>query len=113
MILSDSQVFIRIAIMTGITFLLRILPFLLFPSGKPTPKYIIYLGKVLPYAIIGMLVIYCLKNVLPSVTVVPFGAPELLSVVVTALLHIWKRNSLLSITGGTVLYMILVQTVFA
>lgn len=112
MILSDSQVFIRIVIMAGITFLLRILPFLLFPAGKPTPKYILYLGKVLPFAIIGMLVIYCLKNVLLSITLTPFGVPELIAIAVTVFLHLWKRNSLFSIGGGTILYMILVQAIF-
>lgn len=113
MVLTDTEVLVRIVIISGLTFLLRVLPFLLFPAGKPTPNYIVYLGKVLPYAIIGMLVIYCLKDVLPSVTTIPFGAPEFLSIFLTILLHVWKRNSLLSIGGGTLLYMILVQTIFA
>lgn len=113
MILSDSQVLIRVLIMAGITFLLRILPFLLFPAGKPTPNYVLYLGKVLPFAIIGMLVIYCLKEVILSAALPPYCLPELIAIAVTVLLHIWKRNSLLSIGGGTILYMVLVQTVFA
>ena len=89
----------------------RFLPFVLFPAGKKTPKYIEYLGKSLPYATMGLLVVYCLKGV--SLTAAPFGAPEILAIVAIILLHNWKRNSLLSIGAGTVFYMILVQVVFA
>lgn len=106
----DSQALIMIFIMTGLTFFIRALPFLLFPGDKKTPPYILYLGKVLPYAIIGMLVVYCLKEV--SVTAAPFGIPELITVVAIVLVHIWKRNTLLSIGGGTLLYMFLVQVLF-
>ena len=92
------------------TMLTRFLPFLLFPAGKPTPKYIRYLGKALPAAIFGMLVVYCLKNV--TILTGNHGLPELLAICLVVLLHLWKRNMLLSILGGTVCYMLLVQIVF-
>lgn len=92
------------------TVLTRFLPFLLFPAGKPTPKYIQYLGKVLPAAVFGMLVVYCLRNV--SIFSGSHGLPELLFIIVVVLLHLWKRQMLLSIAGGTVCYMLLVQMVF-
>lgn len=98
-----------VAIMAGVTMLLRFLPFLIF-NGKETPKYVAYLGRVLPYSIMAMLVVYCLKNV--SVLQAPFGVPELISVVVVAGLHAWKRNTLLSIICGTVCYMFMVQFIF-
>lgn len=106
----DSQALILILIMAGITFLVRGLPFLLFPGSKETPPYILYLGKVLPYAIIAMLVVYCLKNV--SVLHFPFGLPELIAGAAIVGVHVWKRNTLLSIGGGTLLYMFLVQVIF-
>ena len=80
------------------TMLTRFLPFLLFPAGKPTPKYIQYLGKVLPSAAFGMLVIYCLKDV-PVLSSNSHGLPELISIVLVVLLHLWKRQMLLSIAG--------------
>lgn len=92
------------------TVLTRFLPFLFFPAGKKTPKYVIYLGNTLPYATIGLLVVYCLRGV--SFTVQPYGLPEALSIAVIAVLHLWKGNSLLSIGGGTALYMVLIQTFF-
>ncbi len=92
------------------TMLTRFLPFWLFPAGKPTPKYVQYLGKVLPGAVFGMLVIYCLKNV--SVFDGSRGIPEIIGMAAVVVLHRWKRQMLLSIAGGTVLYMLLVQTVF-
>jgi len=92
------------------TMLTRFLPFLVFRADKPTPKYIRYLGKALPAAIFGMLVVYCLKNV--DVTAGAHGVPELLAIAVVTGLHLWKRNMLLSIGGGTVCYMLLVQFVF-
>ena len=92
------------------TVLTRFLPFLIFPAGRPTPRYIQYLGKVLPSAVFGLLVIYCLKNV--SLFSGSHGIPELLSIAVVVLLHLWKRQMLLSIAGGTVCYMALVQLVF-
>ena len=106
-----TQGILIIAAMAVATMITRFLPFVLFPAGKKTPKYIEYLGNSLPYASMGLLVVYCLKGV--SLTAAPFGAPEILAIVAIILLHNWKRNSLLSIGAGTVFYMILVQVVFA
>lgn len=97
-------------IITATTVLTRALPFLLFPSNKETPRYITYLGKVIPFAMIGMLVIYCLKNV--SFVTAPFGLPEIIAIAVITTLHLWKGNTLLSIGAGTATYMLLVQFVF-
>lgn len=108
---SFSRSVLIIALVAVTTFLTRVIPFLLFPAGKKIPKTVEYLGKVLPPAVIGMLVVYCFKSVTP--TEFPFGLPELTASAVVVLLHIWKRNNLLSIGVGTVLYMVLVQTVFA
>ena len=88
----------------------RFLPFLIFGEKRKTPPIVTYLGTVLPCAIMGMLVVYCLKGV--SLTAAPFGIPELLGCTAVALLHIWKRNTLLSIGGGTACYMLLVQVIF-
>ena len=98
-----------IALIAIVTMLLRFLPFLIFGKHK-TSRYMNYLGKVLPYAIMGMLVVYCLKDI--SFVKGSFGIPELISCAVVAALHVWKRSSLLSIGGGTVCYMLLVQLVF-
>lgn len=92
------------------TFATRVVPFLIFPKGKEIPPVIQYLGKVLTPAVIGMLVVYCLKST--PVFTAPYGIPELLAVAVTAGLHVWKRNNLLSIGAGTILYMVLIQLVF-
>ncbi len=92
------------------TFATRVVPFLLFPKGKEIPPMIQYLGKVLTPAVIGMLVVYCLRNT--TITQRPYGAAELISCVTVVGLHIWKRNNLLSIGVGTVLYMVLIQMVF-
>lgn len=97
-----------VAVMAGVTILLRFLPFLLF--SKDTPKAVLYLGEVLPRAIMAMLVVYCLKNV--SLRSVPYGIPEVISVLLVIILHKWKHNTLLSILAGTVCYMVLVQVVF-
>lgn len=105
-----TQQIITIAIVVLGTMLTRFLPFLLFPAGKPTPKYVRYLGKVLPPAVFGMLVIYCLKNV--SIFTGSHAIPEMLSIALIVALHLWKRQMLLSIAGGTVCYMLLVQLVF-
>jgi Predicted branched-chain amino acid permeases (azaleucine resistance) len=92
------------------TVVTRFLPFIVFPSDKPTPKYIQYLGKVLPSAALGLLVIYCFKDV--SVLKGTHAIPELISVGATIALHLWKRQMLVSIAGGTIIYMLLVQFVF-
>lgn len=99
-----------IAVISLVTILLRFLPFWVFGSNGKTPPYINYLGKVLPYAIMGMLVVFCMKNV--SLTSFPFGLPELIASAAVVLLHVWRRNTLISIVGGTALYMVLVQLVF-
>ena len=101
---------LMIAVIALVTAALRFLPFLIFGENRKTPPLVTYLGQVLPYAIMGMLVIYCLKGV--SLTAFPFGIPELLGCTTVTLLHIWKRNTLLSIGAGTVCYMLLVQFVF-
>lgn len=108
--LSAGTSFIIILLVALTTFATRVTPFLVFPKGKEIPKTIQYLGKVLTPAIIGMLVVYCLRNT--AIMVAPHGIPELIAVVVVAVLHIWKRNNLLSIGVGTVLYMVLIQIVF-
>ena len=108
--MNQFNVFLTILVIALVTATLRFLPFLIFDNGRQVPEFIIYLGRVLPYSIMAMLVVYCLKNV--SVTEAPFGLPELISVSLVAVLHIWKRNTLVSIIGGTVCYMILIQFVF-
>lgn len=100
-----------VAVVSAVTVLTRFLPFMVFGENRKTPPLVTYLGKVLPYAIMGMLVVYCLKGI--DLTTGPFGVPELLGCGSVVVLHLWKRNTLLSIGGGTVLYMILVQLVFA
>ena len=105
-----TQRIITIALCALATLITRFLPFLVFSPQRPTPKYIQYLGKALPAAIFGMLVIYCLKNV--SLFTGSHGLPELLAIAATAAIHLWKRQMLLSVAGGTVFYMILVQWVF-
>ena len=92
------------------TMVTRFTPFLIFPDHREPPRFVTYLGKVLPAAVIGLLVIFCLKGI--SLLQAPYGIPELISVVCVVLLYLWKRNSLLSIGVGTVLYMILIQFVF-
>lgn len=100
-----------IAVMTAVTFLTRALPFLLFDRGKEPPKVVLYLGRVLPPAIIAMLIVYCLRGITFAS---PAGwAPPLIAGLAAVLLHIWKGNDLISIFGATVLYMVLVQGVFA
>ena len=105
-----TQQIITIALCVLGTMATRFLPFIVFSGNKPTPKFISYLGKALPAAIFGMLVVYCLKNV--NLLAFSFGLPELIAIVFVVVLHLWKRQMLLSIAGGTVLYMLLVQLVF-
>ncbi|MDF2803917.1 MAG: hypothetical protein K0S61_3820 [Anaerocolumna sp.] len=92
------------------TMVTRFLPFLLFPDSKTPPESIKFLGKVLPYAVMGLLVIFSLKDV--SITTGSHGLPEAIAIVFIIILHNLKRNTLLSIAGGTILYMVLVQVVF-
>lgn len=99
-----------IAVMAVVTFLTRALPFLLFGRGGKVPQVIVYLGKYLPPAVIAMLIVYCLRDVTFAD---PSGwAPALIASAAVVALHLWKKNNLLSILGGTVLYMVLVQVVF-
>ena len=104
----SNQLIIITMVVIG-TLITRFLPFLLF-SGKETPKFVKYLGEYLPGAVFAMLVVYCLKTV--SIIDGSHGIPEAISLVTVVLLHLWKRQMLLSISIGTVLYMILIQTVF-
>lgn len=104
------QQFITIGMVIFGTVLTRFLPFLFFPAGKPTPKYVRYLGRVLPSAVFGLLVVYCLKNV--SIFTGSRGIPELIAILFVIALHLWKRQMLLSIAGGTICYMLLVQFIF-
>lgn len=108
---NNLHVLFQILVMAGVTVLLRFLPFWVFQNEEKRPALITYLGAVLPYAVMGMLVVYCLKSV--SILSAPHGLPELLAMIAVVLLHLWKRNTLLSIFGGTALYMVLVQLVFA
>ena len=105
-----TQQIITIGMVVLGTMITRFLPFIVFPAGKPTPKYIQYLGKVLPGAVFGMLVIYCLKNV--SILGGTHGIPEAISIILVICLHLFKRQMLISIAGGTVCYMLLVQFIF-
>ena len=109
--LSTGAAIASIAVMAIVTFLTRVLPFLLFDRGESPRKLVLYLGRVLPPAIIAMLVVYCLRGV--SFAAPGGWVPQLLCVAVVAALHLWKHNNLLSIFGGTILYMVLVQAVFA
>ena len=103
-----QQIITIAAVVLG-TMVTRFLPFIVFPEGKEPPRVIQYLGGKLPYAVIGLLVIYCLKDVPASST---YGLPEAIAILFVGLLHKWKKNTLLSIAGGTILYMLLVQMVF-
>lgn len=108
--MSAERTLIMILVAALCTFATRVAPFLLFNGKKPIPPIVRYLGEALPPAVIALLVVYCLKNV--QWIAGSHGIPELLCIAVTALLHVWKRNNLLSIGVGTALYMFLVQTVF-
>lgn len=111
MMLTTGEAIASIAVMAVVTFLTRALPFFLFDRGDHPPKIVLYLGRVLPPAIIAMLIIYCLKGVTFAT---PAGwAPSLLAGGAAVLLHLWKGNDLISIFGATVLYMALIQGVFA
>jgi len=108
--LTGTQTFIVILAVALGTILTRFLPFILFPEKKKAPKIVTYLSKVLPAAMMGLLVVYCLKNV--TISAVPYGLPEMIAITVIVILHKWKNNVLISIVGGTVVYMVLVQVVF-
>lgn len=105
------QAIITILILAVITFLIRALPFIMFRGEKPVPEFVLYLGKVLPYALIAMLVVYCLKDISFSEGGT-YGIPEAISIIFIVIIHKLKHNMLLSVGLGTVLYMCLVQFVF-
>ena len=110
MTLTPLQTLATIAVMAGVTFLTRALPFLLFDRGEHPPKLVLYLGQVLPPAIIAMLIVYCLRG---TTFTTPSGwVPPLVAGGAAVLLHLWKGNDMLSIFGATILYMVLVQGVF-
>ena len=109
MLLSPIETIVILALMMLATQTTRFLPFLLFPADRETHPYVAYLGKVLPYAVIGFLVVYCLKGV--NVLASPHGLPEALAIGVIVVLQLWKGNSLVSIGAGTTIYMVLVQGV--
>ncbi len=110
MIQNTTQSIITIAVIAISILATRAMPFLLFPDNRETPKLIVYLGRVLPSAIMGMLIVYCLKEV--SLFTGSHGLPEAIAIACVAAVHHWKHNLVLSIGGGTVLYMFLVQAVF-
>ncbi len=108
--MTEPHSVLLITVIAGVTILLRALPFLIFNGKREAPKFILFLGEKLPYAIIGMLIVYCLRGV--SFGAVSEWLPSLLSVLVVVILHVWKRNTLLSIVGGTLIYMFLIQVLF-
>ncbi len=106
---SNLHALLLILLMGAIIFGLRCMPFIIF-SGRKTPKVIAYTGKYLPFAIMGMLLVYCLKDT--HIISAPYGIPEIIALAVTAGLQIWKKKSLLSIIAGTLTYMLLMQLIF-
>ena len=102
-----TQSILTIAICSAATMLTRFLPFLVFSGRRPTPKVVTYLGKALPGALFGMLIVYCLKDT--AFISAPFGIPELIGILLTAVLQIWKKQPLLSIAGGTAVFMLLIR----
>ncbi len=107
---TSTELFMFFGLVSLATIFTRVLPFILFPENKEIPKYIKYLSDVLPYTIIGMLVVYCLKDV--SFKLHPYALPEIISVAVIIVLHLWRKNTLLSIGIGSFLYIMLIQYVF-
>ena len=110
MTLTTGQALAIVGAVTLGAIITRFLPFLLFPDSKPVPKVVEYLGRTLPAAMMGLLVVYCLRNV--DIAAAPHGIPELIALAAVTALHLWKRNVLLSIGVGTARYMVLVQAVF-
>ncbi len=110
MVMTQTQLIITVAMCILGTVITRFLPFVVFSENKETPKFVTYLGKYLPSAVFGMLIIYCLKDV--SILQGSHGLPELIAILLTAGVHLWKRQMLISIAVGTVSYMLLIQFVF-
>ncbi|NLC73023.1 MAG: branched-chain amino acid transporter AzlD [Ruminococcaceae bacterium] len=107
--MSSTQLLITVMVVSLGTMLTRFLPFALFPEGKTPPKIIIKLGKLLPYSVMGLLIVYCLRDAYPGTF---YAVPELIAIAVVTALQLWRKNMLLSVSVGTVFYMILVQFVF-
>lgn len=105
--MTTAQVLITIAVAVFATVLTRALPFVVFSEKRSLPKFVEYIGKVLPGAVFGLLVIYCFKSVVPSVS--PFGIPELVASAVVVAVHLWRRSMLISVLSGTAVYMVTVQ----
>lgn len=108
--LTDMEMVMTVAIVVAGTLLTRFGAFLVFPPGKTAPPFVLFLGRALPSAVMGMLVVYTVKET--KVLSYPYGIPELIAVMITVGLHLWKRNMFLSIAAGTIVYMVLVQLVF-
>lgn len=108
--MTSWEAFLTVMVIAAATVFTRAFAFFLFPAGKPTPQYISYLGRVLPCATIALLVVYCLKHVKPLES--PHGLPEFISIALVAAIQYFSRNTLLSIISGTVIYMVLIQSVF-
>ena len=107
--IDTTDALLTLAVIGTVNLLLRFLPDLLFSGKRKTPRFLLVLGEALPHAVMGMLIVYCLRNV--SVVSYPYGLPELISCILTAALHFWRHNSLLSIGCGVASYMLLVQIV--
>ena len=107
--MNNTYTALAIGVIAAVTALIRFLPFLIFSGGKKTPEFVLWLGKVLPFAVMGMLVVYCLKGV--SFLSAPYGIPEFISCAAVVALHIWRRNSVFSIAGGTALYILIVNLI--
>lgn len=108
--ISTGYAILMILVIAFVTFMTRLLPFLIFPEGKRPPKIITYLSNVLPPAVMGMLVVFCLKDL--SIPAYPHGLPELIAIALVVISFVWKKNTLLSIILGTISYMLLIQFVF-
>lgn len=107
--MTTTQQLITISIMSICVILTRVLPFILFRSKQKTPRFVLFLGKYLAGAVFGMLIIYCIKDV--SFSAGYHGIPQLLGILACILLHLWKKNMLLTIAGGTCIYMIIIRTI--
>jgi branched-subunit amino acid transport protein AzlD len=105
--MSIFQAAATVAVIALATLLIRVTPFALFPKAKNTPPFVRYLGRVLPHAVMGMLVVYCFKAV--NFAKPPYGLPEILATMAAMGLHLWKRSVILSIAASTVLYMVLLK----
>ena len=108
--MTDLHTWLTVAVIALVTILIRFLPFLIFRGNRKTPEIIEKLGRILPYAIMGMLVVYCLKGM--SFTDISGFLPQIIACLVVGVLYVWKRNTLVSIVSGTVCYMLLLQFVF-